>query len=398
MPLDLDLSEMADPAACGVEIVERKGLGHPDTICDALAEELSIALSRFYVERFGVILHHNVDKVLLWGGTARPVFGGGDVVAPMEIFLAGRATHEYKGIRVPVEEFAVEGSRAWLRRHLRGLDPVRQVKIHCLVRPGSLELVELFERHQRGGPWLANDSSIGAGYAPLSSLERTVLAVERAITRPGRRVSPAFGEDVKVLGVRRGRAVELTVSCAFISRHIADLEDYLRQKRRLGALVTTAAKRAGTVADVAVNAADDPQSGSIYLTVTGTSAESGDDGQAGRGNRANGLITPLRPMTMESVAGKNPVSHVGKLYNVVAHQIAASVVANVPGVSAAECYLASRIGRPVSEPKIAALRVASVDGQPAASLKPAIEPIVADHLARLDGLWRSFVAHDLSIY
>src|SRR5579883_2619317 len=100
------------------EIVERKGRGHPDSICDALAEELSLGLSRFYRERFGVILHHNVDKVLLWGGQARSAFGGGEVVRPMEIYLSGRATFEHGGVKVPVEALAVEGSRAWLARNL----------------------------------------------------------------------------------------------------------------------------------------------------------------------------------------------------------------------------------------------------------------------------------------
>ncbi|HSJ96111.1 MAG TPA: methionine adenosyltransferase, partial [Myxococcota bacterium] len=67
------------PEAEPVEVVERKGLGHPDSICDALAEAFSLALSRFYREHFGRILHHNVDKVLLVGGRAEPAFGGGAV-------------------------------------------------------------------------------------------------------------------------------------------------------------------------------------------------------------------------------------------------------------------------------------------------------------------------------
>ena len=74
-----------------VEIVERKGIGHPDTICDALAEELSRNLCAYYLENFGLVLHHNVDKALLWGGSSLPKYGGGQIKAPIEIFLAGRA-------------------------------------------------------------------------------------------------------------------------------------------------------------------------------------------------------------------------------------------------------------------------------------------------------------------
>ena len=127
-----------------VEIVERKGLGHPDTICDALAEQLSIALCNFYQERFGLLLHYNADKVLLWGGIARPAFGGGKVLAPSEIFLAGRATQEFKGVRVPVPELAIESSRNWLRGNFHVLDPEKHVNIHCLLRPGSVDLTELY--------------------------------------------------------------------------------------------------------------------------------------------------------------------------------------------------------------------------------------------------------------
>jgi S-adenosylmethionine synthetase len=109
--MELHVGRLPAPAgeALEVEIVERKGRGHPDTICDALTEELSRALCRAYTERFGTILHYNVDKALLWGGAARPAFGGGEVIAPIELYLAGRATAEFRGVEVPVTQLAVEG-------------------------------------------------------------------------------------------------------------------------------------------------------------------------------------------------------------------------------------------------------------------------------------------------
>ncbi len=396
MTFDLDISALPDPAARPFEMVERKGIGHPDTICDAIAERFSMALSRFYVERFGAVLHHNVDKVLLWGGAAAAKFGGGKIIAPIEIFLAGRATERCKGVDVPVESLAIESGRAFLRETFHMLDAERHVKFHCLVRPGSEDLVDLFLRGGRAGGWLANDSSIGVGFAPLSPVEQSVLAMDRALTAPAmRREHPAFGEDTKLLALRRGDATTITVACAFCDRHVADLDDYMGQKAELAAIV---ARAAGGDAAVTVNAADDPASGSAYLTVTGTSAEAGDDGQAGRGNRANGLITPGRPMTMESVAGKNPVSHVGKLYNLAAHAIAEAVVREVPDAAAAECYLASRIGSPVAEPQLAHLRLTTRDGRPAAELKPAVDPIVRRHLLGLESLWRSLLEGSLTIF
>jgi S-adenosylmethionine synthetase len=117
--------------------------------------------------------------------------------------------------------------------------------------------------------------------------------------------------------------------------------------------------------------------------VTGTSAESGDDGEVGRGNRASGLITPYRPMTMEAVAGKNPVTHVGKIYNIVASRIAAAAVTECPGVTGAECLMVSGIGRSVSDPRVVDLRVVVEASADLSRLRPHLHDIVAGSLNRI---------------
>ncbi len=387
-----------------VEIVERKGLGHPDTICDALAEELSRALVRHYVERFGVPLHHNVDKVLLVAGRARPAFGGGEVLEPIEIHLAGRATVEHKGVPVPVAEIAEKTCRAWLARNLHALDAERHVRIRCLVRPGSSELVQLFGR-PGGTP--ANDTSCGIGFAPLTRLERTVLGLERALNAPAARaLHPECGEDVKVMGVRTGRRVEVTVACALVGRHLPGLGAYREAKRALearardAALVAWAAGGAsGREPDDLVllaNAADDEAAGQVYLTATGTSAEAGDDGEVGRGNRVNGLITFDRPMSLEAAAGKNPVSHVGKIYNVTAGVVSRDLAA-LPDVAAAECRLVSRIGAPVAEPAVAEVRLRT-RGRPVGELSAAVEEILRARLRGAEDLWRDFLAGEVEVF
>lgn len=371
-----------------VEIVERKGRGHPDTICDALSEELSLGLSRFYRERFGAILHHNVDKSLLWGGRSRPAFGGGSVLAPIEIFLAGRATAEWQGVRVPIEDLAVEGSLRWLSANLPNLDARRDVRIHCLVRPGSSELVELYQRTGMGKPPPANDTSCGVGWAPLSLLETVVSHVEHRLNSSIVKAEhPEIGEDVKVMGVRRGARIHLTVACALVDRFVADPADYLAKRARVAAIAEEAARAVGArEVDVAVNAADDPSHESLYLTVTGTSAEAGDDGEAGRGNRVNGLIAPARPMTLESSAGKNPVSHVGKIYNLAAGLIAQELVEELPGLAEAHCWLVSRIGSPITEPQIVHLRLRDSQGRPPGAHSAAAIRIVRARLERIPDL------------
>jgi S-adenosylmethionine synthetase len=399
--LVVDIDPLSAPTSRdrSFEVVERKGLGHPDTICDALAEEVSRALSRYYVERCGRVLHHNVDKALLCGGTADVRYGGGEVTAPIEIILAGRATSSWKGVLIPTVEIATETCRAWLGEHLPGLDLERHVRIECRLRPGSPDLVDLYGRSGDRALPLANDTSIGVGFAPLSPLEQTVLDTERWLNaRATKLAHPAAGEDVKVLGTRRGARVFLTVACAFVSKHVRDAGDYLDKKARLAGALAQLAGRTIVPNDVTLNAADDASTESFYLTVTGTSAESGDDGQVGRGNRVNGLITPGRPMTLEAAAGKNPVSHVGKLYNVAAGLMARQLVENLPGVSAAECTLVSQIGAPIDEPRLVGLRLATTSPALNARDRDAANELVRVVLARLPALSLQLVAGDITVF
>jgi S-adenosylmethionine synthetase len=373
-----------------VEVVERKGKGHPDSICDALAEEASRALMREYVGHFGIPLHHNVDKALLWAGAAEPAFGGGEVLRPMRIYLAGRATTELEGVRIAADEVAVASARAWLAANLHALDPVRHVEIEPLFRPGSPELQELFRRQLGAGRALANDSSLGVGFAPRSELEQVVLEVEREITGGHTTAAhPEIGEDVKVMGVRSGERIELTVACAFVGGHLPDLPAYVAAKGRVATLAReTAGRITKRPVSVVVNAADDVASGSVYLTVTGTSAEAGDDGQAGRGNRTTGLITPYRPMVVESAPGKNPVTHPGKVYGWVAEGVAADLVAQVPGIIEARCLLVSRIGMPIDSPALAEVALRTEPGYVLRELRSEVERVLEERLAGLAGLWR----------
>ena len=383
-----------------IEIVERKGLGHPDTICDALAEVLSRNLCREYRSRFGEILHHNVDKALLCGGQAMAEFGGGRVLAPIEIYLAGRAISEVGNVALPISEIAIEGSRAWLHANLHALDVERHVRIYDLVRPGSHDLRTLFSRRARHESPLANDTSIGVGYAPLSPLEQLVLAIERRINgRDRANEHRAWGEDVKIMGVRNGRMVHLTVACAIIGKHLAHLDDYLGEKKAsIERLVRELSEQHGFAsAEIAINAADHLPTGAVYLTVTGTSAEAGDDGEVGRGNRVNGLITPCRPMSLEAAAGKNPVTHVGKIYNVLARQISEALI-RIPDIAAAQCVVVSRIGAPVTQPAVMHVKLATRDGAPADQLRPQAEEIVVDQLSRAPKIVDDFVAGTIAVF
>ncbi len=110
MSIQIERRYGPSPGDRPVEIVERKGLGHPDTICDMLSEKFSVVLSKYYLERFGFVLHHNVDKALLSAGQSEPAFGGGRILKPIDLYLSGRATIAFKGERVPVREIAKKES------------------------------------------------------------------------------------------------------------------------------------------------------------------------------------------------------------------------------------------------------------------------------------------------
>ncbi len=369
-----------------VEIVERKGTGHPDSICDAIAEEISLALCQVYTDLFGGILHHNIDKGLLVAGVTEPRLRGGRVIEPMQLIVGDRAVLEYKGVRVPVDDIVQETVARWVNQHLRFVDPHRHIVVRNEIKPGSPELVDIFAREKVG----ANDTSAAVGYAPMSPLERLVYRTERYMNGSAfKNRFPEVGEDIKVMGVRRGDEVTLTIAAAFVDRFFESEAAYFRRKEEVladvRAFVQKEAADTFTQVHVDLNTLDAPGRGEagMYLTVLGTSAEGADCGEVGRGNRVNGVIALNRPMGTEAAAGKNPVAHVGKIYNILTHQIAAAIYEQVDGVEEVYVWLCSQIGRPIDDPLIASAQVALRPGVALADVEPTVKAIMANELANI---------------
>ncbi|RLI49700.1 MAG: hypothetical protein DRO73_05530 [Candidatus Thorarchaeota archaeon] len=382
-----------------VEIVERKGKGHPDTLCDKAAEELSVRLSEYYLEAFGRVQHHNVDKVLLVGGQSNARFGGGDVIEPIYLLLSGRAVDvvgkDYSR-QVPVGKFAVEHTREWLSEDLPHLDVNSDIIIDYKIRAGSTDLVGNFDAGVEVPR--ANDTSFGVAYAPLSPTEKLVLESELLLNDPNTKKKwPQIGEDIKVMGTRIGDRIHLQVAAAIISSETRDADEYANVMDGIqDMLLDLAAKVTDMPVKVAVNTADDPKHGLFYLTVTGTSAEHGDDGQVGRGNRANGLITPYRPMTLEAAAGKNPVSHVGKTYNVAAREIVERVVEENPDLEQVYCYIVSQIGAPITEPQ--AVNIELYGNANIEAVRKSVASIAEEVIAKLPEVWKGFVKREYQLW
>ncbi|MHC1635957.1 MAG: methionine adenosyltransferase [Candidatus Methanospirareceae archaeon] len=336
-----------------IEIVERKGLGHPDSICDGIAEAVSRALCEEYKKKCGMILHHNTDKVQIVAGKSNPEYGGGEIISPIYILLGGRATKEFEDAYFATDTIAIKAAKEYLR-NIRNLDVEKDVIVDCKLGKGSSDLLSVFMTGEEVP--VANDTSFGVAHAPLSETESIVLNVENKIMEEYRDKEKAIGEDMKVMALREKDRILLTVADAFVSKYVEDFEHYEEIKRRMRDYLKDIAKTyTDREVEVYVNMADSPKS--VYITVTGTSAEMGDDGCAGRGNRCNGLITPNRPMSMEGTSGKNPVNHTGKIYNLLANKIANEIVERVEGVREVYVRILSEIGRRIDDPKVASAEI-----------------------------------------
>lgn len=376
------------------EVVERKGLGHPDSICDATMEAVSVALCRAYRERFGRILHHNCDKGLLVAGAVERRLGGGRVLEPMRLVIGDRASSGPGLTALEVSEIATGAAKAWIRAHLRHVDAERHVRYQPELRGGSTQLAGIF-REEPGGaqaPMLgANDTSAAVGYAPLSPTERLVLEAERLLNGLAFKARfPLTGEDVKVMAVRSGVHLDLTVAMPFLDSGIEREAQYFQAREEVVAALEAHLLEPGLPPGleslaVGLNALDRRGAGleGMYLSVLGTSAEDADSGEVGRGNRVNGLLSLCRPVTLEAAAGKNPVSHVGKIYNVLSHHLARRLHEEVPGVEEASVLLVSRIGEPVDHPGTVSVALRLSQGRSLKEVEQPASRLVHEQLERL---------------
>ncbi len=375
------------------EIVERKGVGHPDSVCDAAADACSRALCKYYFENFGRYYHHNVDKAALVGGISKPELGGGLIIEPEYFLIVGRAINqimkEGKLEYIPVATICLDACRQVVSDVFRNIDvnSNKHIQFDYAVRPGSIDLTGVFEESDamESVP-LANDTSFGVGYAPYSDVEKIALEAEKLLNSDAfKDKCPASGEDIKVMVNRLNNDVGITICGAMVSKYCTDKDSYVNSTNQMKDAVLDLAAKIIPERNVscAVNVGDNVESGLLYLTVTGTSAEAGDDGEVGRGNRSNGLITPCRTMSLEAVCGKNPINHVGKIYNVLSTEIAREIVEKGQGdIVEAHVKLLSKIGSPITEPWVNSISLIPADNVDFNSIKKIAEEVSAEKLSK----------------
>lgn len=192
------------------------------------------------------------------------------------------------------------------------------------------------------------------------------------------------------MGVRHFDESRITLAMAMVDRYINSKDDYFEKKESVKGLIREQSWiKENFIIDI--NTADSYIDDNIYITVTGTSAEQGDDGQVGRGNRANGLITPSRPMTIEAVAGKNPVSHVGKIYNLFALDLSREIVKRNYACGAC-VHVVSQIGKPINEPQIVDIELRDQN------VKDIVLTELAQHmLNELPQIWKKVVKGEYEV-
>ncbi len=349
------------------EFVERKGLGHPDTLSDALAETLSVKYSLYTKKNFGAILHHNFDKIGILGGASYVTFGEGYLTKPIRIMLNGRASTKFGKEIISVKELLIKWSKEFMVEKFPKLNPVKDIEFHYNLSnqssPGKTNEPDSdkgtrkywFEPRNLGDlqeirKLVSNDTSLGVGYCPYSKLENLVLQIEKTLnSKVFSEENPWIGSDIKLMGYRNGDSFRVTLCIPQIAQFVESIEEYKENLNYSRGVILNIAKNMGLVDfSLNINTRDNYETSEIYLTAIGSSIESGDEGLVGRGNRVNGVISPLKPMSMEGACGKNPVYHIGKIYYVAAQKLSNDIFEKFGVVN--NVFMLSQSGRDLIDP------------------------------------------------
>lgn len=158
-----------------------------------------------------------------------------------------------------------------------------------------------------------------------------------------------MGADCKIMACRTTNEVSITVSIPQVSSYVASADEYMDNLQTVQALIQREVKKSPfEKVNLTLNPGDDTDKEMLYLRLTGSCIESGDEGQVSRGNRLGGVISSRRPFSIEGLSGKNPSYHAGKLYSVAAWEIATKI-SNQQRVPC-EVFIISQIDRPLDDP------------------------------------------------
>ena len=396
----MELTILSRPMTAPLEVVERKGRGHPDTLADGLAEELSVRYCLYTRERFGSVLHHNFDKVGLLGGASDARLGEGQMLAPIRVLLNGRASARFGNEVIPLPTLLQEWATGFLTRELPMLDPDRHLIFHDNVSSANTagypaadfspqSLADLFQTRQT----LSSDTATVCIQYPPTPVETMVLGVEQHLTSDlYRDRRPWLGSDIKVMACGSASGVSITACVPQIADYVPDLQTYQANLESVRADIQSLVEQhlPGARVDVRLNTLDDFERGSLYLTVLGSCIESGDEGMVGRGNRSSGFISVLRPFSGEAACGKNPVFFPGKVYTAVGTEVARRL--HEASGARIDVWLMSQEGRPLSDPwKV----IVWHDG--GALAEATVREVLGDVLTRIPALTEAMLRREIRL-
>lgn len=327
-----------DPEAHHLEIVERKGLGHPDTLADALADEVSRQYSQYCLSQFGVVPHHNVDKLYIGAGLFERDFGSSSMVRPVRVQINGRMSNTMNGEEIPLVEIQTTAVRCYLGSVLPHLDCGSDLEIVCnstqhTMKPYWFSPRNLGDIPEASGSLRANDTSVCVSHWPRTPCERIAFELEQSlwVVSTGEVLIPRFagvGQDVKVMVVRQDRNLDVTACIPVIASQTPSQKHY---EERIGEIEDMLDRQVGNILSgtlfthvTKVNPIPGGRHG-VYLSAVGSCIDCGEEGVVGRGNTNQGVISVFRPHTMEAPAGKNPVYHTGRVIGVLVSRLARSV-------------------------------------------------------------------------
>ncbi len=329
------------PDVTSLEVVERKGLGHPDTLVDGIAEASEIAYAKYCRDNFGAIPHHNLDKAMLLGGLCIQEYGGGKFEAPLAMIFMGRASRSFGDEIIPLDEIQKATAKGYLARimpHLYTDDPrvygassmtsTHSTRPHWFSPRDINDLPEYTAKSPR-----ANDTATMISYWPLTDTEKLTLDVEGYFYENNSEGLPVprfdyVGQDIKIMSVRNGDLLDVTVAVPQVTSQTPNSKTYFERENEIRRALQDYAKEViedRMRVNVIVNTQTSGPNPRPYLVTGGSCTDFGEEGAVGRGNNTHGIISSFRPNTMEAPHGKNPTYFVGKLLGYQADMISKQI-------------------------------------------------------------------------
>lgn len=327
----------ADPELGDIEIVERKGIGHPDTIADALANECSRKYSLACLEKYGAVLHHNIDKFYFGGGWVFNDFGHIDKKKPIIARVNGRISKGVGNDNIDVDGLLRSTIREYVKTVLPHIDLdndlvidlnyTQHTKFKNWFSPESLEDVPDAKKPS------ANDTSVCIAHYPMTTCETLAFELEHFFWLRNEKGYPVpkfknIGQDIKVMVTRIGNDINVVLCIPVIASYVNNQEEYDEivsgYEKQLQDLGNCICENTQFTVSVRVNEIEGVHYRK-YMLAIGTCAECGEEGIVGRGNNFNGIIPVLRSHSMEASFGKNPRYHSGRVLSYLCDKLSKKI-------------------------------------------------------------------------